>query len=149
MPSLATSWRHGAPWLALIAIGATPCAWAKDRVAPAEIVAPARSSPASRDVLVASSRQGLPAAPVRSGQAVVAAPPAPVACASLAATARLVARYRQLGGPLSDIASGGSIGSSKARRELAAAIYRERLDETDAVQRAMQACGHAAQMPPQ
>lgn len=74
---------------------------------------------------------------------------APVECDSMAATARLVARYRQLGGPLSDIASDGSIGSSKARRELAATIYRERLGEADAVQRAMQACGRAADAPAQ
>ncbi|WP_225209825.1 hypothetical protein [Xanthomonas bonasiae] len=60
---------------------------------------------------------------------------------------RLVARYRQLGGPLSDIASDGSIGSSKARRELAATIYRERLGEADAVQRALQACSRAADAP--
>ena len=74
---------------------------------------------------------------------------APVNCASMAATARLVARYRQLGGPLSDIASNGSIGSSKARRELAAAIYREGLDEAEAVQRAMRACGKTVAAPPQ
>ncbi|MXV06661.1 MULTISPECIES: hypothetical protein [unclassified Xanthomonas] len=73
---------------------------------------------------------------------------APVECDSMAATARLVARYRQLGGPLSDIASHGAIGSSKARRELAATIYRERLSEAEAVQRAMQACGDAAEAPP-
>ncbi|UKE78558.1 hypothetical protein KM317_04830 [Xanthomonas translucens pv. arrhenatheri] len=72
---------------------------------------------------------------------------APVDCASMAATAKLVARYRQLGGPLSDIASHGAIGSSKVRRELAAAIYREGLDEAEAVQRAMQACGKAVQAP--
>lgn len=75
------------------------------------------------------------------------APAAPVECASMAATARLVARYRQLGGPLSDIASHGAIGSSKARRTLAATIYRERLGEADAVQRAMQACGSAVDAP--
>jgi len=74
---------------------------------------------------------------------------APVDCASLAATAKLVARYRQLGGPLSDIASNGSIGSSKARRELATTIYREGLGEAEAVQRATQACGKAAQAPSQ
>jgi hypothetical protein len=92
----------------------------------------------------------LAAAPARSGHAVaVAVRAAPVECASLAATARLVARYRQLGGPLSDIASDGSIGSSKARRELAATIYRERLGEADAVQRAMQVCGRAADAPAQ
>ncbi|CTP88543.1 hypothetical protein [Xanthomonas graminis] len=74
---------------------------------------------------------------------------APVECDSMAATARLVARYRQLGGPLSDIASHGAIGSSKVRRELAAAIYREGLGEAEAVQRAMQACGKAVQAPSQ
>ncbi|CTP86294.1 hypothetical protein XTPLMG728_1168 [Xanthomonas translucens pv. poae] len=74
---------------------------------------------------------------------------APVDCASIAATAKLVARYRQLAGPLSDIASHGAIGSSKVRRELAAAIYREGLDEAEAVQRAMQACGKAVQAPSQ
>lgn len=73
---------------------------------------------------------------------------APVECDSMAATARLVARYRQLGGPLSDIASHGAIGSSKARRELAATIYRERLSEAEAVQRAMRACGDAAEASP-
>ncbi|NIK34396.1 hypothetical protein FHY15_003577 [Xanthomonas arboricola] len=74
---------------------------------------------------------------------------APVDCDSMAATARLVVRYRQLGGPLSDIASHGSIGSRKVRRELAATIYRERLGEAEAVQRAMQACGRAADSPSQ
>ncbi|MFC3655482.1 hypothetical protein ACFOPN_07285 [Xanthomonas hyacinthi] len=74
---------------------------------------------------------------------------APAECDSMAATARLVARYRQLGGPLSDIASYGSIGSSKARRELAATIYREHLGEADAVRRAMQACGRAGDAPSQ
>lgn len=74
---------------------------------------------------------------------------APVDCTSTAATAKLVARYRQLGGPLSDIASNGSIGSSKARRELAAAIYREGLGEAEAVQRAAQACGKAVEAPSQ
>ncbi|WP_369976533.1 hypothetical protein [Xanthomonas bundabergensis] len=74
---------------------------------------------------------------------------APVDCASMAATAKLVARYRQMGGPLSDIASNGAIGSSKARRELAAAIYREGLDEAEAVQRVTQACGKAVEAPSQ
>jgi hypothetical protein len=72
---------------------------------------------------------------------------APVDCASMAATAKLVARYRQLGGPLSDIASHGSIGSSKARRELAAAIYRDGLGEAEAVQRATRACGKTVEAP--
>ncbi|WP_241093354.1 hypothetical protein [Xanthomonas sp.] len=72
---------------------------------------------------------------------------APAECGSLVASARLVARYRQLGGPLSDIASHGAIGSSKARRALAATIYRERLGEADAVQRAMQACDGAVDAP--
>jgi len=74
---------------------------------------------------------------------------APVDCASMAATAKLVARYRQLGGPLSYIASNGSIGSSKARRELATTIYREGLSEAQAVQWATQTCGKAAQAPSQ